>query len=165
MKLEYYLYNTSPSHFDSAHKTTPKKTCFPFSSFLKYVVLMSIVIVYPVEMCCPCLVVIGCIFVTGGAGKPNKLFRFINYRGQQPLPEIIGTSVLSILKIITKECLKHMQTHGYEIALICIHVCYEGFKLLFRVNVGKTTIVTWSYSSDKNLCSKTHFICSDNYCS
>lgn len=106
MNLEYYLYNTSPAHLDFAHKTTPKKTCFPFSSFLKYVVLMFKGIVFVVGLCSSCVVVIGCILVTGGAGKPNKIFRFINLKGQQPLPEIIGTSVLSILKIIKKRMFK-----------------------------------------------------------
>lgn len=65
----YNLFNTLPLKFNSVHTAIPKKICFPFSSFLKNSVLMSIVIVFVVRLCCPGLVVIGSILVTGGAGK------------------------------------------------------------------------------------------------
>lgn len=54
-----------------------------------------------------------------------------------------------------------MQVHAYEKAKI--YICYKGFKLLFIVNLGKIAIITWSLSSDKNLCSKTHFKYFNNY--
>lgn len=85
MKL-YHLFITLPLHFDSVHTATPKKTCFPFSSFLKYSILMLIVIVFSVDLCWPGLVVTASILLTRGAGKSKNLFRFMIKKKPTPPP-------------------------------------------------------------------------------